>query len=190
MSRLFAVIAAAAALSLGACASAPAVNGVVPAQHVADVVFEVSGRIAVRYADRVDSGNFSWRHLVADDVLSLETPLGQTVAELRRGPEGVALKLADGRSYQAASVETLSADVLGWELPLSGLPYWLRGVPLPGLDSSLAPASASSPLLLTQAGWRVSYPEFSGPPALPARVVLQRDGLEIRLAIHSWNFNP
>lgn len=190
MSRLLAAAGAAVSVLLGACASVPAVDGVAPAHHAADVAFEVSGRIAVRYADRVDSGNFSWRHMVADDMLALETPLGQTIAELRRSPEGVALKLADGRNYQSASVESLSADVLGWELPLSGLPYWLRGVPRPGLDSSFSPASASSPLLLTQAGWRVSYPEFAGPPALPARVVLQRDGLEIRLAIHRWNFNP
>ena len=177
-----------ALLGLGGCATAPGVAGTLPGAAHTDPAFAVSGRIAVRYDGRADSGNFSWRHVRADDNLTLETPLGQTLAQLRRDAAGVQLELADGRRYQSPAVEVLSSEVLGWELPLSGLQYWIRGVPQPGFASESAVRGES--YALTQRGWQIDYPEFTGPPAVPARMVLKRQGLEIRLAIHQWNFQP
>lgn len=179
------------ALVLTGCASQATVNGALPAVANADVAFEVSGRIAVRYNGQADSGNFTWQHGIGQDRLALETPLGQTLAELNRDPAGVRLDMADGRRFRAAAVESLSAEVLGWELPLSGLQYWIRGV---GSAASGIDASQISPepgvYRLSQQGWQIDYPEFSGPPAVPSRVVLKRPGLEIRLAIHEWKFVP
>ena len=176
--------------ALSGCASQTLVSGTLPAVVNADVAFEVSGRIAVRYNGQADSGNFSWQHGLGQDRLSLETPLGQTLAELSRDPAGVRLDMADGRQFRAAAVEPLSAEVLGWELPLSGLQYWIRGVGNAANGSADVSGVEPGSYRLSQQGWQIDYPEFSGPPAVPSRLVLKRPGLEIRLAIHEWKFVP
>lgn len=181
-----------ALLALSGCASQALVSGALPTAVNTDVAFEVSGRIAVRYNGQADSGNFSWQHGLGQDRLALETPLGQTLAELSRDSAGVRLDMADGRQFRAAAVEPLSAEVLGWELPLSGLQYWIRGVASAanGVPGSAQPGVEPGSYRLLQQGWQIDYPEFSGPPAVPSRLVLKRPGLEIRLAIHEWKFVP
>ena len=178
-------------LALSGCASQTVVQGVPPAASSENPSFEVSGRIAVRYNGQVDSGNFSWQHTSLADRVTLETPLGQTLAELVRDAAGVRLEMSDGRQFNAATVEPLTQEVLGWALPLSGLQYWIRGVPAPAVgQSGGAPRGDPGIYQLQQQGWLIDYPEFAGPPAVPGRVVMKRPGLEIRLAMHQWKFVP
>lgn len=178
-------------LALGGCASQTVVLGVPPVASSENPLFEVSGRIAVRYNGQADSGNFSWQHASLADRLTLETPLGQTLAELVRDAAGVRLDMSDGRQFSAATVEPLTQEVLGWALPLSGLQYWIRGIPAPAIGQPEgAQQMVSGMYQLQQQGWQIDYPEFAGPPAVPGRIVMKRPGLEIRLAIHQWKFVP
>ena len=55
------VLGAAALLALAACA------GLTPRTGRGPVEFELSGRIAVRYANDASSGNIAWRHAAGDD---------------------------------------------------------------------------------------------------------------------------
>jgi outer membrane lipoprotein LolB len=75
-------------------------------------------------------GQFDWAHRLNDDLLSVNSPLGTTVARLQRDPAGVSLQ-ADGKTWQATDVESLTQDVLGWTLPLGNLVWWIRGLPAP-----------------------------------------------------------
>ena len=178
-------------LALSGCANQTVVQGVPPAASSENPSFEVSGRIAVRYNGQADSGNFSWQHALPADRVTLETPLGQTLAELVRDASGERLDMSDGRQFSAAAVEPLTQEVLGWALPLSGLQYWIRGLPAPVADhSEVLPRVEPGVYQLQQQGWQIDYPEFAGPPAVPGRVVMKRPGLEIRLAIHQWKFVP
>lgn len=178
-------------LVLSGCASQTVVQGVPPAASTENPSFEVSGRIAVRYNGQADSGNFSWQHASVADRVTLETPLGQTLAELVRDAAGVRLDMSDGRQFSAAAVEPLTQEVLGWALPLSGLQYWIRGIPAPAIGQAEGVTRVASGIYqLQQQGWQIDYPEFSGPPSVPGRIVMKRPGLEIRLAIHQWKFVP
>ncbi len=177
-------------LLLAGCAGSPVVTGSYPAAPVGDMSFSVAGRIGVRHEQGAETAHFDWRHASVRDTVSLTTPLGQTVAQLERLPEQVTLTLADGRQFASRNVESLSRDVLGWELPLSGMQYWLRGVPVPGLTESSAVLPETAGRTINQSGWVIHYPDYAGPPAIPARIILQRQGLEIRVAVHQWDFEP
>jgi len=119
---------AAAAYLLAACASlptpAPAPGG-----------FAVAGRVAVRYGDDAANGRVTWRHSDVTDDLILSTPLGQGVAEITRRDGIYTLVTSNAQRYSAADPEQLTQQVLGWALPLAGLPDWLQGRPQPGVEA-------------------------------------------------------
>lgn len=169
------------ALLLGGCAS----EAVFRPQTVvssADEPFSVSGRLAVRVGDKGQSANFSWSHSAGRDELSVNTPIGTTVARLTRDAAGVVL-VADGKTHQAPDVETLTDEVLGWPLPLANLVWWIRGRAAPG---EAVAQSADGALL--QQGWTIRFAAEEGSASpYPKRVDLARDDITIRLVTHSWS---
>jgi outer membrane lipoprotein LolB len=131
------------------------------------------------------TGRFDWRHDGAgSDELLITSPLGQGVARISRQDGKVRLVTADSKEYVAPDAEGLTEQVLGWRLPLSGLPDWIRGRPTPGSPAQLRRDDTGRVVELTQDDWRVDYQEFEG--ALPSRVRLARGDLEIRLVIERW----
>ena len=147
--------------------------------------FDLSGRIAARYGAESFTGNVAWRHARGGDEMLITTPFGQGVARILRQGEAVLLTTAEPREYRAEDAEALTERVLGFRLPLLGLADWIR-----------ARASADTParteyspdgrlLRLEQSGWRIEYLEYAG--ALPARMRLLYQGIELRLAITQWN---
>ena len=162
---------------LAACATLPAPSEETPA-------FELSGRVAVRYGGEAASGRAEWRHSAATDDLIIANPIGQGIAEIARRGDAYTLVTADGKRYAASDPEALTQDVLGWRLPLAGLPDWVRGRPLAGVPAETRYDGARLGML-QQSGWTIEYLEY-GENGLPRRLRLYRDTLDIRLVIEEW----
>jgi outer membrane lipoprotein LolB len=153
----------------------------------ADVEFELSGRIAVRYRDDAGTGNLAWRHGARSDELLLTSPLGQGIARIARAGDEVVLTTQDGREFRAADAEALTDQVLGFRLPLLGLADWVRGraTSKPAPEPTGERRDARGRLIeLEQSGWKIRYLEYAD--ALPSRLTLTFPGLELRLAISDW----
>jgi outer membrane lipoprotein LolB len=173
-------------LVLTGCASAPpqAVTRPLHAEHMA---FTLDGRIAIKYDGEHSSVGVHWAHDAdVDDVLLL-APLGVTVAHLRRDTHGAMLE-ASGKHYAAQDSDKLMQQILGWHLPLSGLPYWVMALPAPGSEASVERETNGQVSALRQNGWAIRYTAYATQDAdsLPLRMVLQHDNLEIRLLIDEW----
>ena len=147
--------------------------------------FELAGRIAMRYRDEAGSGNLAWRHARNADELLLTTPIGTSLARVVRNGDAVVLTTAEGREYRARNAETLTAQVLGFPLPLEGMAEWVRGRPLPGPPAQIRRDAQGRIASLVQSGWTVEYQEYRD-DQLPARLKLAFPGIELRLAIHHW----
>lgn len=173
------MLAIAAPLALAACAH----PGFAPAPGD-PAIFEIAGRIAMRFRDEAASGNLSWRHSAHGDELLLTTSLGQGVARIVRDRDTVVLTTSDEREYRAADAETLTEQVLGFRLPLGGLADWVRARPSTESPAVAEYAHDGRMLTLEQRGWRIEYLDYSG--ALPSRLRLTYPGLELRLAISEW----
>lgn len=172
---------AAAALAAGlvsACASLP------PPQSAGKHTFEISGRVAVRYGGESATGRAEWRHSPDADDMVISNPLGQGIAELTRRSGEYTLVTADGKRHSARDAESLTEEVLGWRLPLGGLPDWVQARPRPG-EPAQTTLEGTRLATLTQAGWRIEYLEY-GENGLPRRLKLTRDTLDIRLVIEEW----
>jgi len=81
----------------------------------------------------------------------------------------------------------------GWRVPLSGLRYWIIGLPDPQarvIDLELDPMGRLAEL--RQLGWHIRYQrygEFDG-VALPTRLTLENSQLRAKLVVRSWRTGP
>jgi outer membrane lipoprotein LolB len=160
----------AGSLLLTGCATETVFRPTATSSAQGDQAFNVSGRISVNMDGKGSVGQFDWAHRLNDDLLSVNSPLGTTVARLQRDPAGVSLQ-ADGKTWQATDVESLTQDVLGWTLPLGNLVWWIRGLPAPDAPYQFAADGSLAQLdhPLCQRCRRTSL--------YPKRVDMQRDRL-------------
>lgn len=189
-----AALAAAATFLLSACAELPAPpeTSVFPARMVsAEAIgaFRLTGRIAVKHDGQGFSGTLRWEHDARRDEVLLQSPLGQGVARIVRDAAGVALTDADGRVYRAATVEALTREVLGWQLPLDGLEHWVLGRAAPESAARRIVGDDGRLARLIQDGWQVDFERYQPVQGavLPGRLeAAYGNDMAVRLVIDRW----
>jgi len=153
----------------------------------ADAPFAFNGRVAFKQGEKRDNAGVRWVHSAVEDEILLLAPLGQTMARIHRDAQAATLE-ASGKRYTDHDMESLMQQVLGWNLPLSGLRYWVTALPVPGNEFSIERAANGQVNVLRQQGWEIGYTRYAAdtPDALPLRLKLQRDGMEVSLLIDEW----
>lgn len=80
-------------------------------------------------------------------------------------------------------------EVIGWQVPVSNLQFWLRGLPaLKPTPSQITRDDTGHLTSLQQQGWQVAYTDYQHFNGwwLPTRVTAQRGDLKIRVVIKQW----
>lgn len=202
----FTAISLAAALTISGCAAlttpapppASAINGVSRSYHQA---IDLSGRLSVRYQqdgkEQALHGSFTWAQTSQHTLVTLLSPLGQTLATIDITPKQSTLHQAGQPSRTAADVDLLTAQALGWPLPIAGLRDWLQGF---GTDVNskpfnVNPASDNGVTTVTTTDhWSIQYaswqPAEGAANPLPKRIDLTRNTAQagdvaIRIVIDS-----
>lgn len=152
--------------------------------------FQLSGRVSVKYGAEAASGRIIWQHDAAGDDLLFSTPLGQGVARIVRRDGSVSLTTSNQEVYQANDVETLTEQVLGWRLPLAGLPDWVRGRAAAGAPAQTRLDDLQRLTELRQSGWLVEFLGYKSAHGPPALLRLSREEVEIRLVVDQWQAAP
>lgn len=166
--------------------TAPAIAGtVVPVPGN----FRLTGRISVRDGKQDSAGTIRWQHTRMADDIQLLSPLGQTVARIARGEDGVQLTTTE-QLYRADDAESLTGQVLGWRLPLTGLPYWVQATHSPVTASEKDLDAEGRVLAVRQDGWEIVYLTYFSSPrgrdVRPRIMTLSRENLRIKLVADEW----
>ena len=176
--------------ALAACAVLPRVTDSLPANRAALAApFEAEGRLSARRGNDGVAGQFLWTHDGARDRIVLSSPLGQTIARLDGDAAGVRVEAANGRVETAPAWDALSADALGFPLPVAGLSAWMRGLPREGAAHTLERDASSRPALLRQDGWEIAYAYPDDATARASRLTLRYPGveaIEVRVVVDRW----
>lgn len=122
------------------------------------------------------------------------TVLGLGATTISGGPDHLQIVRPGESPLLSTSPQALLEDSLGWQVPLSALPYWVKGQPAPHSDFTWQVPPAAQTVVLEQSGWRIlferiearSFPPGSPAVLLPHKVVLTRDDQEIKLVISQW----
>lgn len=185
-----------AAAFLAGCATAPASLSQAPVAAYRDTI-DLNGRLSVNYQKdgkpETLSGKFSWSQKPERIDVSLASPLGQTLAIITVTPDSATLTQADKAPRVAKDIDTLTAQTLGWLLPVSGLRDWLQGYATAAGGRRFA-ASPASNTVTTADGWYLTFVSWQNDATaqpVPKRIDAQRvasaasDELAIRIVIDS-----
>ena len=187
-------------LSLTACTTLPAHKPAAPElerlwqTHQQDLgrihSWNISGRLGIQTEREGWHVSFRWQQGDAELYhITLSGPLGQESAELQGTPQGVTLLLADGHSATAADPDALILRHLGWRLPVKGLYYWVRGLPVPNSAESHGLDGQGRMQWLEQSGWHISYRRYDdiAGKAFPTKIFLDSPQVKVRLVIDEWS---
>ena len=178
-----------ACLLLGGCAALeqqPAPEGLV----LTGDAFYLSGRVSVKYGAEAASGRIIWQHDSASDDLLFSSPLGQGLAHVVWRDAVATLTTSDQKVYRASDVETLTEQVLGWRLPLAGMPDWVRGRVAAGAPAQTQMDASQRLAELRQFGWVVEFLGYAAENGLPSRLRMSHGDMELRLVIDQWRSAP
>lgn len=173
---------------VAACASLP--PAAPPANiDAGDAPFSISGRISARRGDAGIAGSFTWIHDAAHDAIDLSSPLGQVIAKLEGGADGVQVRLPDGSTQSAATWQALTDRAFGVTIPVDGLAAWVRAVPRRAAPFTVERDSRGRVALLRQQGWDVVYAYADDAADRPFRASLSYPGaekVEVRIVVDRW----
>lgn len=181
---------------LGACAtvSPPAVEGdgkwARRQQQLAGISrWVVQGRVGIETRSDGGTAALNWEQDGDSYAMRIMAPLGQGTFELRGNEVGVSLRTPDNRRVSARDPESLMQQSLGWSLPVAGMRYWVRGLPVPGHRIDQIRIDDDGHLLdLQQDGWRISMQRYRavGEHQLPDKIFMESEPLKMRVVISEW----
>ena len=182
-------------LLLSGCAAAPSHMPpcpMVPCDRTNITDWTLQGRISLTHGEQGWHAGLDWENHADRFRLQLNGPLGQGAMQLTGDSQQVKLLDAAGRLHTAADAESLLQQVAGWQLPVSGLRYWVRGVPDPGAHLEVTLDGAGRLQQLKQSGWTIRYQRFVLVDGVewPGKLTLERDDLVLRLVIDQWHTGP
>lgn len=151
--------------------------------------WDLSGRISVIQGEEGWHGSVRWRQTPGGYSIDLVGPLGQGRIAIDGDAQRVRLRTADGRELTATDADVLLAEVTGLAVPISGLLYWIRGLPAPTPPSADLVGDEEGRLTqLQQGGWSIDFNRYTeiDDLQLPARINARQDGLQVKLAINAW----
>jgi outer membrane lipoprotein LolB len=150
--------------------------------------WQINGKIGIRAPQNSGSGTLFWLQRQDYFDIRLSGPLGRGATRLTGRPDAVALEVAGQGRFEAESPEALVESQLGWQLPVSNLLWWIRGLPAPDSRSRVALNSDGRLANLQQDGWDVQYLGYIEEDGfmLPSRIKLAGRDLQITLVLKDW----
>lgn len=150
----------------------------------------LKGRLAIRTEQDGWNATLHWRQRGDEYRLRVIAPFGQGTVELI-GTEGeeVTLITSENQRYQAPDPESLMEAQLGWSVPVTGLKYWVRGLPQPGGGIEAAtPDSTGRISSLDQSGWHIEIDDYTQAldRDLPRKLEMANERLELKLVVTAW----
>ncbi len=157
--------------------------------------WNISGRISIQTEDDGGQADYTWQqHNLSDYNIRLVAPMGAGTMLIRARQNGVSLKTSSGEEMFNADVDQLMQSINGWPLPVSGLRYWIRGLPAPDSQYKISEWKDSGlPGVMLQDGWRIEFKKYKsvGQYYLPGKLFINRQNndeeVDVRLIIRQWN---
>lgn len=150
--------------------------------------WEFTGSINVRDANEAHSSRIRWRQINELYRINLWGTFNIGATEINGRPGEVRIEQEGEDPIITETPEQLLYDRIGYELPVTELNFWIKGIPAPGASEELSFADNQQLLGFVQAGWRVDYLGYTnfGQETLPTRIRVQKPPLRLDLIRLNW----
>jgi outer membrane lipoprotein LolB len=152
--------------------------------------WDMRGRISVTSEHDGWHASLFWQQKNDHYQLKIIGPLGQGTVELNGSEYRVSLRSTrEPQPVVAASPERLLRRVMGWEVPVTGMRFWVRGLAVPDQRYRISVDSQGRPVRLKQSGWTILYSRYRKVQGvfLPVKITMQNDRLKVKLIISRWS---
>ena len=125
-------------------------------------------------------------------TIKLRDFIGRTIAIIEGSPQGVQAKTSKGQHYTGHNAEDLIAQLFDIQIPVSGMRYWLLGLPKPNVQvNQLVLNNAGLADQVTQEGWSMTYPYYldNDPFKMPSQILLAFEDIDLTVKVSQWTFN-
>ncbi len=171
--------------------------------------WKLFGRIIASNGEEHWSGNLYWKQVQDTYLLRFSGPFGQGGFQIQGDERHVTLTDSRKQRITAATPRALLAKIDVPELPVRGMVYWSRGLPVPQAHgqrrgrgqgrgnevenrSQVRYDELGRPLHIQQHDWDISYGDYQtvGEVSMPGRIEMQRSGQKVEwkfeLSISKW----
>ena len=150
--------------------------------------WQARGRLAASNGGKGGNAQFVWTQKGDSYQIKLFGPFGSGSVYITGHPTFVELQETNGKKTRAQSPEQLLKKIAGWQVPVTGLRYWMRGIPSPNSQASSQSTNAAGNLQhLAQQGWHIVYESYQeGNPALPNKLRLQNGKVKLKMIVTEW----
>ncbi|HBX36825.1 MAG TPA: outer membrane lipoprotein LolB [Pseudohongiella sp.] len=183
-------------LVLASCQSTPRIDAPVnpewaQRQQVLQQIerWEFTGSINVRDAEEAHTSRIRWQQDKERYRINLWGTFNIGATEINGQPGYVRIEQQGEDPVITDSPEELLYQQIGYELPVTELNYWIRGIPAPGEAHDLSFGETSQLLQFQQSGWQINYMGYTnfGTETLPTRIRIQKSPLRLDLYRLDWS---
>lgn len=157
--------------------------------------FAVQGKLGVRHGSEGFSSNFVWHQLEERFEIELWGALGQGRTRLTGDESGVTIETAQGDVYWEPDTATAMQRWLGFDVPVSALRHWIRGLVAPGLPiGSMERDTDGNLRALEQLSWAMSFSGYGiateNGRDVPERITATHENSRVTIVARDWVFSP
>lgn len=152
--------------------------------------FEAVGKVGFSDGKQGGNANIVWEQHPQSYQIRLYGPLGSNTVQIKGESNRVSLTRTDGKIITASTPEALVRQELGWVIPVSGLRYWLRGLPAPGAAPKEMLLDNSNRLWqIDQQGWNIEYQAYKSIDGrdVPYKLLLTNGSIRLKFIFDRWS---
>lgn len=150
----------------------------------------LNGSVSIQQAGKTNIASMRWQQQQMDNYnMMLFGPLSMGRVGIAGNSGSVTLTRTGKPPVSASSPESLMQQQLGWELPISNMYYWVRGIPAPGSNPRMNFDDQNHLTQLAQDGWVINYQNYTSVQQvdLPRTISMNNPRLNVRLVVKNWN---
>jgi outer membrane lipoprotein LolB len=152
--------------------------------------WSIRGKVGIQSPQTNGSATLDWQQHEQNYQIHLFGPMGMGSIYLVGKPQEVNLRDSKGRALSATTPEAL-LNQIGWQLPVSNLLYWVRGLPIPAQPTTKTLSQKGVLKQLNQQGWQINYLSYQVVDGiwLPDKISLQKSPIKVKIVIQGWKVN-
>ncbi|MDP0562713.1 MAG: lipoprotein insertase outer membrane protein LolB [Candidatus Endonucleobacter sp. (ex Gigantidas childressi)] len=154
--------------------------------------WQLAGRLGLLVPGQSGSVSLLWIQENDTYTLSIDGPFGLSLVHIKGNSAGVTAEISgEEQPLKSMSPEDLMMQITGWDLPVSGLKYWVRGLPTPDFKSKVTFNNEGQTSIIDQGGWIITYESYRDEKSvsLPARMKVNSDKISLKLIIKDWQLH-
>ncbi|PCJ30493.1 MAG: outer membrane lipoprotein LolB [Moraxellaceae bacterium] len=149
--------------------------------------WHIKGKIGIKQGSDGGSAYIDWIQSQDSFHITLSGPFGQGTTIISGNKSGAKLENSEG-SFIAETPEQLLYEHSGWQIPISNLLYWIKGLPEPKSQSDTTTNDIGLISTLHQDGWNLRFDRYQNAPKhpLPHKIKILSDNLKVTLLVKQW----